>query len=131
VESDAAHDPVRDAVRRIERAVWILEHHRNVACVCEALPAGAATDERPALEDDLTARRAGHAREPAGKRALSAAALADERNDLMAVDAEVHIVDRVQRLACGQLADAEMASQALHLQQGRAHPTRSCTAARS
>ena len=87
VELQPAHDPVRDPVRRVERAVRILEHHRHRGAVREPAPPAPQAAERPALEPDLAARRLVDEREEPGDRALAAAALADEGDDLAASDA--------------------------------------------
>src|SRR5579871_7019499 len=78
--------------------------------------------ERPPLEEDLAARRPVDAREQPGDRALPAAALTDERDDLRAADREVDVVDGVERLPGEELAHAEMARQPLCAEKRLAHP---------
>ena len=117
VQLHSAHDRVRDPVRRIDRAVRILEHHRHRGAVREPASPPAQAAERPALEPDLASRRPIDEREQPGDRALAAAALADERNDLAAADGQVDVVDRMQCLPRQQLADAEVAGQALGAEQ--------------
>src|SRR5205814_5180832 len=121
MELDRTSDRVRDPVRRIDRAVRILEDHRDVAAVREAPPARAHPAERLALEVDLAARCLVHAREQTGNRALAAAALADERDDLPLADREVDVVDRVQRLPGEEFANAKVTCQADRTQQRLAH----------
>src|SRR6185437_541 len=76
MELHPAQDPVRHAVRGIDRAVRILEDHRDVGAVGELSLATAQPAQRPTLEPDLPARRLVDAGEHAGDRALAAAALA-------------------------------------------------------
>src|SRR5436305_9149122 len=123
MEDEPALDRVRDPVRGIERAVWVLEDHDDVARVGEALPPRPQRAHRPAFEGDLAGRRLVHAREQAGDRTLAAAALADERDDLASPDLEVDVVDGVEALAREQLPHREVARQALGPQQWLAHAT--------
>jgi hypothetical protein len=131
MEDDATLHRVRDAVRRVERAVGILEDHRHVAGVGEALAARAHRAHRTPLEEDLAGARLVDARDQAGDRALAAPALADERHDLAAADLEADVVDRVERLARQQPADPEMARQPFGPDKRVAHATPSFDAVSS
>src|SRR5262249_26312071 len=124
-------DAVCDPVGGVDRAVRVLEDHGDVARVGQLLPSRTDPAHRPALEEDLALRRLVHAREQAGDRALPAAALSDERDDLSPADREVDVVDRVQHLPREELADAEVARQALGAQERLAHDERSAAAAAS
>src|SRR5262249_52050773 len=109
VQLDPPRDPVRDTVDRVDRAERVLEDHRDIARVGQALLPRAQPAQRLSLEVDLSLRRLVQPREQAGDGGLAAAALADERHDLASVDGEVDVVDRVQRLPGEQLPDAEVA----------------------
>src|SRR5262249_27967073 len=123
VQHDPALDRMRDPVGGVDRAVRGLEDPRGVPRVREPLSPCPQRADRPALEVDFAGRRFVHAREQAGDRALAAAALADERDDLSVPDREADVVDGVEPLAREQLADPEMAGQTLRLKEGLAHAT--------
>src|SRR5438552_1991670 len=121
VQLQRARDAVRNPIGRVDRAVRVLKDHRHVARVGQPPLARAKAAERLALEIDLALCRLVDAREQPGDRALPAAALADERDDLAPADGEVDVVDRMERLSRQQLADAEVTRQALGTQQRLAH----------
>ena len=112
VELERANDPVRYAVDRAQRAVWILEDHRHVAAVREHIPARAQRRQRPSAVEDVAARRPVHHGDQPRERALPAAALADDGDDLVLVEAEVDVVDGVQPAARPQAAQAEVLGEA-------------------
>jgi hypothetical protein len=113
VKLQRADDSVCNAVRRVDRAVRILEHHGHVARVREPLLASAKAAERLSVEVDLTPGRLVDAGKQAGDGALAAAALPDEGHDLSSPDREVDVVDGVQRLSGEQFADAKVTRQPL------------------
>ena len=123
VQLHPAQDPVRDPVRRVHRAVRILEHHRYRGAVGELAPPATQSAERPALEPDLAARRLVDEGEQPGDRALAAAALAHQGDDLAVPDGQVDIVDGVQGLPRHELAHLEVAGQALGAEQRLGHPS--------
>ena len=117
VQLDRAHEAVRDPVGGVDRGVRILEDHRHVAAVGEPVTPPAQRADRLALEPDLTGiRRVDQGQQP-GDRALAAAALADQRDDLPAPDAEADVVDRVQRLLRPEAGEAELPGNVVHLEQ--------------
>ena len=73
--------------------------------------------QRTAAVVDLAAGRLVDPRQQPRDRALAAAALTDERDDLPLADREVEVVDGVQRLLGEQPADAEVAGQVDRAQQ--------------
>src|SRR6185436_15194653 len=123
VEDDAPLDRVRHAVGGVDRAVRVLEDHRDVARVRQPLAPVAQVAHRPAIEVDLAGGRLVHACEQARDRALAAAALADERDDLARLQLEADVVDCVQLLPPQELADPEVPRQALDPKQRLAHAT--------
>src|SRR5580658_9463881 len=71
-----------------------------------------------ALEADLAGvRRVDEGQQP-GDRALAAAALAHQRDDLPAADGEADVVDGVQRLLRPESAEVEVPGQVLDLEEG-------------
>src|SRR5207253_10641073 len=72
--------------------------YRDVAAVGEPVFARAHPAQRLALEVDLAARRLVHAREEPRDRALAAAALAHERDDLAPADREVRSEEHTSEL---------------------------------
>ena len=117
VQLDRAHEAVRDPVGGVDRGVRILEDHRHVAAVGEPVTPPAQRADRLALEPDLTGiRRVDQGQQP-GDRALAAAALTDQRDDLPAPDAEADVVDRVQRLLRPEAGQAELPGNVVHLEQ--------------
>jgi hypothetical protein len=123
VKLQSTADPVGDPVGGVDRGVRILEDQRDVAAVGEPLPPRPQPRERPFLEVDLPLRRPVDECEEAGDGALAAAALADERDDLAAVDRELDVVDGVQRLRGEEATDAEVPGQADRPEQGLAQRT--------
>src|SRR5205814_5960523 len=116
-ELERAHDPVRHAVDRAQRAIGVLEHHGHATAVLEELAAGAPLAYGASAVQDVPAGRLVHAGDEACDRALAAAALADERHDLVLVDHEIDAVDAVQISPGQESAQPEVLGQADGAQQ--------------
>src|SRR5256886_15623089 len=82
-----------------------------MASVLEDFAARPDGRERAAPMVDLARRRLVDHRDQARDRALAAAALADERDDLVLMDGEVDVIDRVQEPARQEPAQAEVPGQ--------------------
>src|SRR5580704_9280549 len=92
----------------MQGAVGVLKHHRHFAPVPERIAAPAQTPDRSAAVAYVTPRRRINHREQARHRRLAASTFAHERDDLTLVDAEVHVVDRVQNALGEQAAKPEV-----------------------
>src|SRR6185437_7257391 len=99
----------------IQRTERILEDHRHIAAVAEAVATCAHRRQRLALVVDLTAGGLVDTREQARDRAFSATTLTRKRDDLLAVDDDVHVIDGMQSLAREVAADLEMLGHAAGL----------------
>src|SRR6185437_8081090 len=103
---------VRHPVCGIQGAEWVLEHHRRVAAVGKLRLASARRGQRFALVADLAGGGPVDARQQPRDGRLSAAALADQRDDLARIDHQVHVVDRVQVAPRKTCANLEMPAEA-------------------
>jgi hypothetical protein len=119
VQLEATQDAVRDTEGRVQRAERVLEHHRDVAAVGHRLLAPMHRRQRDAVVADLAGRRLVDPRQQARDRALAAAALADQRDDLARIDHEIRVVDGVQRSPSEGTTDLEVLGEAPCLQQRR------------
>ncbi len=121
VKFHPAQDPVRDPVCRVERAVRILEHHRHSGAVGKLALSAAQSAQGLPLEPHLSPGRLVDEREQPRDRALAAPALSHQSDDLAAPDAQVDVVDGMQGLSGDELADPEVAGQALRTEERLRH----------
>ena len=124
--------PCDDPVGRVQRAERVLEHHRHVAAVGQVCRRVRMRRQRPALVEDLAARRLVDPGQQPGDGALAAAALADQRDDLAARRSTRSASSTACRRAAREVAaDLEVLGQAAGLEQRRRRPRRCRTGLRA
>lgn len=119
VDPDAARERVAHGVDRVQRPERVLEDHLHAPHVGAERPA-AARGGVLAVQQDPAARRGHELREQPGDRRLAGAGLADERDDVPAVQLDGHVVDGVDHGGAAQAADREVLAQVDRLQDGHA-----------
>ncbi len=87
-----ARDRGADGMRRVQRAVGILEHHLDRGDVLGRAAPHRNTGEIDAVETDLPAGRAIEAGEDAGEGRFAGTGFADDRDDLAAIGGERDLV---------------------------------------
>ena len=108
VQLQGPHDAVRDLIDGAQRPVGVLENHRHPAAVLQHLAPRAQALHRLAPVQDVAGRRFVDPGDQTRDRALAAATLADQGDDLVLVDREVDAVDAVQVATRKEPAKTEM-----------------------
>src|SRR5690242_21312871 len=123
VDEERVGEDLPDALARVQRRVWILEDHLQLAPERAKLAAREPRDV-VAVEADRSGCRLVQANEQAAEGRLAAAGLADDAEGLAAPHVERHVVDRVHDLAAaaeGRRLEREVLDEVARLEQRRAH----------